>query len=1177
MKKSRKILDLLALALLLGSIAAFIPSFSALRSSGDTEAASRRATRIINHRLKILDSYISKALDGDGTQWMELGDLPSDMVIYRYCSDTLQSWSNEFPISNDDINTRVYVPFIANPRIDVESPLTKVTDSLSYVSIGPKWYLAKEVRSYDKLVIAGLEIATTRERTGLDTVNPKLRLGDRLAVRPLQYNSGSAVSIDGQPRFKILCESTEDSRMSNSSIFWIAVLLYLSACIVFLGADKSFRRFRIAVSAILIVMIALFFWGKLSHGHFMIFSPLLYAGNEVLYSLGAVLLVNLLILALAVCLHIIRNPLADRLTTTRRQFVHSALVVLSVAAIIVYTQSVLHSIILNSGITLELYKLSEISLFSLVVYVSFIAMLMSIPLLLQLLQPVLLNTFGIKFNAFSRLNRVLFSVAIATYLVLTSSILGFSKEQSRMEVLANRIAFDRDISLELRLKQIESQIADDMIISTLSVFNNTTTTIQSRISEMYLARIDREYTVTVDVFNSFNNTKEAAALYSSILKGGVPISDNSRFMYVKNDYGHSYYVGVFFYIPEAGSLTRVLVRLEAKDTRGNRGYAGIFNITPPGKVSLPEGYSYARYSGRDLKSYEGNYAYPTLMDDKLYSACYEKGSKYLSAEGFIHFITIVSDKEVVIISEARINVTTYIISGVFLALIAFIVMSLMSLSAKKEIKLFKKSYYKSRIYAVLLFSLTLTLLVMSLVSVFFVYTRNETNLHSVMSDKISSISSMIDAGMRDFKLDNDFDYARLRNQLEQISTNINTDITLYTPDGRIFMSTTPMVFNRRMLGGRISGSAYDDIVYKHRRYCIRREANGPRQFYSMYAPIMGSDGKMTAILCSPYDEGNYDFEEDAVTHTMTIFSLFLVFLLMALFMVSEVVDRMFKPLSEMSDKMSSADLDSLEYIVYERDDEISSLVQAYNRMVKELSESTVKLAQAERDKAWSGMARQVAHEIKNPLTPMKLQLQRVIRLKQNGNPLWEERFDEASKVILDHIDILTDTANEFSSFAKLYTEEPIVINLDQVLREEITMFDNKDNVHFDYMGLDDVKILGPKPQLVRVFVNLINNAVQAIDDKPDGHVIVSVRNSTADSFYDIVVEDNGAGVSEENVVRLFTPNFTTKSGGSGLGLAISRSILERSGATIGYSRSFSLGGACFTIRYPKFSPQAPVA
>jgi len=179
-------------------------------------------------------------------------------------------------------------------------------------------------------------------------------------------------------------------------------------------------------------------------------------------------------------------------------------------------------------------------------------------------------------------------------------------------------------------------------------------------------------------------------------------------------------------------------------------------------------------------------------------------------------------------------------------------------------------------------------------------------------------------------------------------------------------------------------------------------------------------------------------------------------------------------------------------------------------------------------------------------------------------------FDEASAVLLDHIDILAKTAEDFSTFAKLYSEEPVEVDLDKMLQNEVAMFDNRGNIRFDYLGLEGARVLAPKPQLTRVFVNLLNNAIQAIGDRPDGRIAVSLRlSSSKENCYDIVFEDNGPGVAEEHVGKLFTPNFTTKDGGSGLGLAISRNILERSGATITYSRSFALGGACFTICYPR--------
>jgi signal transduction histidine kinase len=182
-------------------------------------------------------------------------------------------------------------------------------------------------------------------------------------------------------------------------------------------------------------------------------------------------------------------------------------------------------------------------------------------------------------------------------------------------------------------------------------------------------------------------------------------------------------------------------------------------------------------------------------------------------------------------------------------------------------------------------------------------------------------------------------------------------------------------------------------------------------------------------------------------------------------------------------------------------------------------------------------------------------------------------------VILEHIDILSDTANEFSTFAKLYSETPTLLDLDKILKDQLLIFDNKENVRISYVGMENAMVMAPKPQLIRVFVNLITNAIQAVEIKQreiiendgeafEGKVMIFLRNSIKEGYYDIVVDDNGSGVSEENLDRLFTPNFTTKSGGTGLGLAICRNIIEKCNGEISYQRSFVLGGASFTVTIP---------
>ena len=619
---------------------------------------------------------------------------------------------------------------------------------------------------------------------------------------------------------------------------------------------------------------------------------------------------------------------------------------------------------------------------------------------------------------------------------------------------------------------------------------------------------------------------------------------------------------------EGSGISRVLVCLDAKEVSGSRGYAGIFGITPSGRVTLPTGTSYARYEGANLKSSHGSYPYPTRLQPELRERIYARQEKTMTIDGYTHFITVIADNEVVVLSRTQTTFMVYALTAVFLAIIMFVLCSLPCFR-HGTFRQFMSSYYRSRILGVMMGSLLLTLVAMASVSVYYVNSRNEGNLYTMMSDKINSISAMMEAGVEGIYSTDELDMVQVHRLLAQVGGDTDSDVTLYTCDGRLMMSTTPIVFERQFIGERIDGKAYEQIVYSHKRYYIQREKAANRDFYSMYAPVIGAGGNMLAIVSSPYNEENYDFEKDAVTHTMTIVALFVLFLAVALFMVSRIVDTMFRPLDEMSGKMSKMDLESPEYIDYDRDDEISSIVQSYNRMVKKLSDSSRRLADAERDKAWNEMARQVAHEIKNPLTPMMLLIQKMMRRKQKGDPSWADNFDQVSEQLIYHINVLASTANDFSTFAKLYTEKFTEIPLDAVLGQETAMFEGKENITFTYMGFEGAKVLGPRPQLTRVFVNLLVNAMQAIGDEPDGHVVVSVRNSVQDGYYDIVFEDDGPGVSDEDIPKLFTPKFTTKSGGSGLGLAMCRSVLDTCGATISYQRSFSLGGACFTICYPK--------
>lgn len=1155
MSKRINIRDYIWAVLALLSAVLLIFAVATPRSLGDTSSEARKVQQRLSRRMARLE-------------WFEnhpQAKLPSDMVIYTYAADTLQSWRGQFPLYNDDISSPVVLQRITNPRVNLRSPLSYVTEEPAYMNIGPKWYIVRSRELEGAKLVSGLMVMNTLDNRSDNGVNPKLGLGRRFSVRPLTFSEGSAVRLDGRPVFKILYDSLSGEVIADARLLWVALLLFLSAAVAYVFRRRSLRRALIACGGVLFATGAMYLWGLSAQNEYPLFSPVTYAGGSVLFSLGAVLLLNLAVLLCSLVLYLARRDIWRRINGTKGGVLMALADLLAVGGILLYTHLTLKSIVANSSISLEIYKLGSLSIYTLLVYISFLSLLASVPMLLQMLQPVVSRIAGVHYDVFSRRSSVLIASLIAIYMVSTTAVLGFEKEEDRMEVWAGKLAVDRDITLELLLLNVEPYIAGDAVIATLASMDGSEAIIRNRIIDNYFFNESQDYSLSVQLVHPGSSPSFLMEHLEQLGREGTPIADGSVFLSSATMEGPSDYVGVFPFFAD-NVLSYVLVEATPKAASGGKGYAQLLSLSAPVRTKLPAAYSFSRYQGRELRMFNGTYPYATTMDDWMYETVYQQKVCHYNRDGYAHFVNVVTDNEAVIISRREIDFSAYATSAVSIGLLMWGL--LFCLRPRRRKKDEPRKYFRSRISLTLMLSLLLALVVMATVSVTFVYRRNEANQQALMSDRINAIQMLSRSGLKTVEspeLLGSQDFASL---IQSVSDNTGADISVYSTTGRIVLCTNPEALDKGLVGYRIEEEALDQIIRLHKRYCILKGHVGRRHYHIMYMPLMDSNGSIIAVLSSPFMEESYDFERDAVMHSMSMLTVFMLLFILARLSESAVLDRVFRPLVVMGLRMRKAGQGSLEHIEYGRTDEISALVDAYNRMVDELSESSRQLAQAERDKAWSGMARQVAHEIKNPLTPMKLQMQRLVRLKQKGDPAWQEKFDDVSKVLLDHIDILTETSNEFSTFAKLYTEEHTLIDLDRMLQEEIAMFDNREDVEFTYIGLHGAMVMAPKPQLTRVFVNLLGNAVQAVEGRGGAKVLVSLRKSARDGYYDIIVEDNGPGVSEENIPKLFTPNFTTKNGGSGLGLAISRSILERCGATISYSRSFTLAGACFTVCCP---------
>jgi nitrogen fixation/metabolism regulation signal transduction histidine kinase len=257
-----------------------------------------------------------------------------------------------------------------------------------------------------------------------------------------------------------------------------------------------------------------------------------------------------------------------------------------------------------------------------------------------------------------------------------------------------------------------------------------------------------------------------------------------------------------------------------------------------------------------------------------------------------------------------------------------------------------------------------------------------------------------------------------------------------------------------------------------------------------------------------------------------------------------------------------------EKIEHVSNDEIGGLVNEYNRMVSELEKSVEMLAKSERESAWREMAKQIAHEINNPLTPMKLSVQHLQRAWTDKNERFEEYLDRISKTLIDEIDNLSAIATEFSNFAKMPNAINQRIDLIAKIQNVVNLFINNEvDFNLDFSENTDILIYADKEQISRVFINLFKNAIQSVEKNKTPSI--TIRLQTDNTFVTIAVKDNGKGIPKEMKDKLFRPNFTTKSSGMGLGLAIVKNIIESCGGLITYETEEDKG-TTFVIKLPLY-------
>ncbi len=404
-----------------------------------------------------------------------------------------------------------------------------------------------------------------------------------------------------------------------------------------------------------------------------------------------------------------------------------------------------------------------------------------------------------------------------------------------------------------------------------------------------------------------------------------------------------------------------------------------------------------------------------------------------------------------------------------------------------------------------------------------------------------------------------------KDEIYQIADVLNVNFNIYDLEGTLIKSSRPK-FGNDSISMCLSPEVLNNLETTLDARYLEEKSTAGDKYQASYTYITDSKFKPIGILNLPYFEDNSFNDQELAEFLLRLGGVYVFMLLLAIWLAYFISKYITRSLEIISDKMNATFLTKRneKIVVGNTSEEIGKLINAYNAMIDELELSAVKLAKSEREQAWREMAKQVAHEIKNPLTPMRLTVQSFERKFDPSDQDIKIKVAEYSKILIQQIDTMSSIAGAFSNFAEMPAQQSETLNVVKIVKLGLDIF-NENYIHF--IAEEEIIAKLDRIQLIRVVTNLVKNAIQAVPDVKNPRILVTV--STEGSYVKISVADNGIGIGDEFREKIFEPKFTTKSSGMGLGLGMVKNIVETYNGTISFTSQLAKG-TVFTVKFPRF-------
>jgi len=784
--------------------------------------------------------------------------------------------------------------------------------------------------------------------------------------------------------------------------------------------------------------------------------------------------------------------------------------------------------------------------------------------------------------------RVVLRVVLAG--VVVSSLFGEEsaiKEKRTRTQLAQNLLEGTDAETAARLGQTEKQLlVDKGIVDYYTCTDETKAEFEKRLRELYFGPYISDFEVNFLDFNALGRSyrQENSYDYPSIQQlfkseDCVPITGN--FVKVNNYKLKGSFIGRFDVSSAAGYHGVYFVILSPRLSSMEGRLSDLFNRNVLEPLYTDNQYSFAIYNNNRL-----NYSYGS--EDYPLANTFDTLSGFVTQEGVSHFVLKDSAKNTVVLSRSEVDFISSLtgftvlgLGGIMLVMLYYFVLWLrqrliaMGEITGRKVKILKnlrsrmplgnqgELFISNRLQLYVTWMVFATFLVVLFVTVNY-FVRNYTESQKdELRQKTHEIASKLNS-----KINIDAVYDKYQTGLVyDLAEYYNTDINLYRADGTLLVST-----NDRLIAESVRGRLMNPVVYRKMdalgsSTSLVNENLGDLDYISSYTALLNKDLQVKGYLNLPYFSNRRDLYRDISEYAVTIINLFALVFAIMIVIAYLVAQRIALPLNLIRKQLASVKIgERNQPLEWDKSDEIGLLVKEYNKMIVELENSLNLLAESERQGAWREMAKQVAHEIKNPLTPMRLSLQHLQFSLQRNDENLKDKIQKTSELLIRQIDSLSQMAEEFSSFAKMPEPKLQDVNLVQVVSDAVLLLGKESDMPIDWKFVkEDVRVMADPLQLGRVFTNILKNAIQSIPEGRTGEIAAELKIQGKQ----VIVEfrDNGKGIPESLRDKIFSPNFSTKNSGMGLGLAISRKIVEQLGGAITYQTKEGVG-TTFTITLP---------